>query len=273
MKKIKKSLVALVCLVASFSVSSVYGEELSAKVYWRELKNTFSYMKEGSLQQFTEKNNLYIAAAATPILWYSFKEDKRLSNHAMNKKISKFSQVVSDLSPVLSFPFLHAGFLTYGLKYDSSREVEFAKETMATMYIVLLESAALSVIDIHERPRQETLSKWETQFRGSSSFPSGHVIPFAALTMKTYQFYGPTAAVIPFGLYVATSIQRVRDGKHYVSDVVGSFFLTMFAAEGVRKASGYEYNHPLYKALFERNLNISYLYYKGSIGPKITFDW
>lgn len=256
-----------------FSHGHLKAADLSVDSYWSELKNTLTFMRDGSYLQFTTKTNLYGAAVATPALWYSFKEDERISRHQRTKHISNFTQVASDLAPALSFPIIQGIFLTYGIKNDQRHEVEFATQTMATMYLALLESAALSVIDIHQRPDEEKLSKWETQFRGKSSFPSGHVVPYAALAIKTYQFYGPAWAIAPFGLYVATSLQRVRDGKHYMSDVVGSFFLTLFASEGVRKASTYKNNHPLFNAIFDRNVNISYLYYKGSFGPKITLSW
>jgi hypothetical protein len=72
---------------------------------------------------------------------------------------------------------------------------------------------------------------------------------------------------------VMTSIQRVRDGKHYLSDVVGGFFLSAFASEGVRKAGNFEGNPPAYKFLFERNVAVGIIEHEGTIGPRLTFDW
>lgn len=223
--------------------------------------------------QFTAGNNLYIAAAAAPSLWYSFEEDKRITANARTKKIPKYMQISSDLAPALSFPLIPLAFFTYGSKTDNDRAVQFAKETFATMYLTLVESAALSVINIHERPDSGKLSKWETNFRGKSSFPSGHVVPYATFAIKTFQFYGPVAAIAPTALFLATSIQRVRDGKHYVSDVVGGFFLTAFASEGVRKAANYQGNNVVYRSLFEHNFRIGYAEHAGAIGPRLTFDW
>ena len=139
--------------------------------------------------------------------------------------------------------------------------------------MALLESAALSVVHIHERPKIDKLSKWETNFRGSSSFPSGHVIPYAVITLKTFQFFGPYYAILPVALLAATSVQRVRDGKHYLSDVVGGFFLSAFASEGVRKAANYQNNNLIYKAVFDHNFRIGYSVHAGAIGPRFSFEW
>jgi membrane-associated phospholipid phosphatase len=259
-------------MVFSTTLSSA---ELTGNAYWEGLKSSVTLLYLGSYEQFRAENNLYYAAAAVPSMVFSFREDDRLTNHARTKKISKTMQIASDLAPALSFPVIPLAFLTYGIKKDDNRATEFAKEFFATMYLALLESAAFSVIDIHERPDNDKskLSKWETNFRGSSSFPSGHVIPYAALAFKTFQFYGPLYAAAPAALFVMTSIQRVRDGKHYFSDVVGAFFLTAFASEGVKKAGGFTENHPTYKFIFERNLQVGYIEHRGAVGPRISFNW
>lgn len=259
-------------LVFSFS-RKISSAELTSASYWDGLKSSMTYFYQGSYLQFTEKNNLYVGAAAVPAIWFAFEEDQRITRHEMTKKIPKYMKITSDLAPLLSFPIIPIAFYSYGIKNDNSHTTQFAKETFATLYLALAESAALSVINIHERPKNDKLSKWETNFRGSSSFPSGHVIPFATLALKTFQFYGSYYAIAPSALFIATSLQRIRDGKHYFSDVVGAFFLTVFASEGVRKAGGYQNNSTAYKSIFERNFIIGYTEHKGTIGPKVTVDW
>lgn len=263
-------LISLVSLLFSKNISAA---ELSGEKAWGGLTSSLTYFYQGSYLQFTEKNNLYYAAAAVPSLWYSFEEDKRITNNARTKSIPKYMQISSDLAPALSFPLIPMAFFAYGVKKDDDRAMQFAKESFATMYLALLESAALSTIHIHERPDSGKLSKWETNFRGKSSFPSGHVVPYATFALKTFQFYGPYYAIVPSALFLATSVQRVRDGKHYLSDVVGGFFLTAFASEGVRKAANYSGNNVVYKAVFEHNFRIGYAAYEGAIGPRLTFDW
>lgn len=263
----------IISLLSLFFSKNISAAELDTQTSWEGLKSSLTYFYQGSYLQFTEKNNAYIAAAAVPSLWYSFEEDKRITNNARTKSIPKYMQITSDLAPVLSFPIIPIAFFSYGVKHDNEKAVQFAKESFATMYLALVESAALSAVNIHERPDSKKLSKWETNFRGKSSFPSGHVVPYATFAIKTFQFYGPYYAIIPSALFVATSVQRIRDGKHYLSDVVGGFFLTAFASEGVRKAANYSGNNVVYRSLFEHNFRVGYTSYEGAIGPQITMDW
>ncbi len=247
--------------------------DLDKATYWKGLTTSFSYLYQGSYLQFKEKNNLYYASLAAPALWYSFDQDKRISENARQKHIPKLIQLSSDLAPVLGFPLISFAAFTYGTKKDDLKMIQFAEEYFGAMYLAFLESAAMSLIYIHERPNSANLSKVETSFRGKSSFPSGHVIPYATLAFKTFQFYGPYAAIAPTALLVMTSIQRVRDGKHYLSDVVGGFFLSAFASEGVRRSGNFNDNHPSYKFIFERNVAIGIIENEGVIGPRVTFDW
>lgn len=262
----------LVLFLLIISMQSTAGE-LTTKSYLDGLKTSFQYFYQGAYLQFTEKNNAAVTVVAVPSLWYAFEEDKRITNQQMTKKIHNYMKTASDLAPFLSMPILTSGFYSYGVLKDNTRAVQFATETFATLYLALIESSALSLIQIHERPRMSELSGWEKNFRSKSSFPSGHVIPYIAVAFKTYQFYGPYYAILPSALYVATAFQRMRSGRHYFSDVVGSIFLTAFAAEGVRKAGGFSENHPSFKRLFERDIQLGYISYMGTVGPKISFTW
>lgn len=263
----------IISVLSLFSYKDISAAELDMQTSLDGFKSSLTYLYQGSYLQFSEKNNLYYAAAAVPSLWYSFEEDKRVTANGRTKKIPKYMQISSDLAPLLSFPIIPIAFFSYGVKKDDDRAVQFAKESFATMYLALLESAALSTIHIHKRPDDKKLSQWETNFRGASSFPSGHVIPYATFALKTFQLYGPYYAIIPSALFVATSVQRVRDGKHYLSDVVGGFFLTAFASEGVRKAADYKGNNIVYRSLFEHNFRVGYTAYEGAIGPRISVEW
>lgn len=264
--------IILVFSLFLFSICS-YAADLSGKTYWDGIAQSFTYIGEGAYYQFKEKNNIYYAAAAAPSLWFSFKEDKRLSSHLRAKKIPKVAQISSDLAPVFSFPIISIALFSYGIKKDDPRMVQFAKEYLATLYMALLECAAISAIRIHDRPSADNLADIETIFRGRSSFPSGHVVPYAALMFKTFQFYGPYWSIVPATLTYLTAVQRVREGKHYLSDIIGGFFLSAFASEGVRRAGNFNGNHPAYKFLFERNVSVGLIEHQGAIGPRLTFDW
>lgn len=263
----------LVLLLCSFFLSKTFAGELTAAKYWEGFQDGFSYLGQGAVEQFKEKNNLYVAAAAVPSLWWSFEEDKRITANARTKKIPKYMQISSDISPALGFPVIPIAFFSYGVKADDDRAVLFAKEYFGAMYLAFIESAALSYIQIHERPNTANLSKWETDFRGDSSFPSGHVIPYAVLALKTLQFYGPVPALLPTAIFFATSIQRVRDEKHYLSDVVGGFFLSVFASEGVRKVGNYQNNHQFYKKLFEHEASVGVTSFRGVVGPRLSWTY
>ncbi len=263
--------ILFLCFFFFFSQTIIAGE-LNGSTYWDGLKKSFTYLYQGSYMQFQEKNNLYYSAAAVPALWYSFDQDKRISDNARTKSIPKVMQLSSDLAPVMGFPVISFAAFTYGVKTDNPKMVQFAEEYFGAMYIAFLESSLLSRIQVHRRPSEKNLASIETKLRGDSSFPSGHVIPYATLALKTFQFYGPYAAVAPTALFVLTSMQRVRDGKHYLSDIVGGFFLSTWASEGVRRAGNFSDNHPAYKFLFERNVAFGIIEYEGTIGPRITFD-
>lgn len=239
--------------------------------YWDDGIKAFTLMGEGGVEQFKAKSNLYALPIAGSTLWYSFHEDKRITDHERSKKIKKHIQLAGDFAVVFNFPVLPVTTYFIGRKSQDEKLVQFSIEYFSALYLSLLESAALSLIPVHERPEQHKLSPWETNFRGKSSFPSGHVIPYSALMFKSFQFYGPYAAIVPAVLTYMASKQRVQDGKHYFSDVVGGIWLSYFASEGVRRANGYQHNSIIYKEYFEGEFEAGVLYHRGVIGPKITY--
>tara|TARA_R110000868_G_scaffold132380_2_gene343095 strand:- start:26083 stop:26877 length:795 start_codon:yes stop_codon:yes gene_type:complete len=259
-------------LVSLLFCSSSFAQESSR--HWEALKESFTLLAKGSYMQFTQINNLGYAALATPSLIIAAKEDDRLANHYRGQNISNAVDLVGDLSVVLNQPFFPAAIYFLGDYKNNSHSVQFAKELFAATYLALGESGLLSFIDIHKRPSSDKLSFWEKSFRGDSSFPSGHVIPYQVLFFKTLQFYGPAWSIIPLGLSVVASMQRVQDRKHYVSDVVGSFFLSAFASEGVRAAANYSSNDSFYKKYFERSdLQVGILRYQNAIGPMVSLKY
>lgn len=243
----------------------------SANEYKQDLKETFEYFYKGSYQQFKEVNNFYYAIPALGTTYYAFEHDKRLSNNQRSKKLRKVYDITGDLGVVFNFPVVPLGIYYAGKKYNNNKSVEFAKEYAAALYLTLLETGLISYIPGHERPNKEGQSKWETSFRGDNSFPSGHIVPYSVLFFKTLQYYGPYWSIIPGTLTYFASLQRVREGRHYVSDVVGAFWLSAFASEGVRAIAKHKKNHPFYKMIFERQLELSYIQYKGVIGPAFTY--
>jgi len=276
-----KYIISLMLIFYSLPVysQSTKTEEANPKESKQERKasndivTTLTYIFKGSYLQFTQPANLVYAGVAVPSLWYGFEHDKRISTNLAEKKLRKHTDIIGELGVAMGFPILPIGFYIYGRKNDNEKAMQFAMEYMATLYLVLLESAAISLIQIHDRPDTTRTSFWETAFRGDSSFPSGHVVPFAALTFKVFQFYGPYWAAPALVLTYFGSLQRVQDRKHFFTDVLGGFFLSAFASEGVRAAAGYENNHPIYKKLFEHDVRLGILRYRNAIGPRLTWSY
>lgn len=262
----------LILLVLLISPKPILADDAPEKYdLWEDSKDALDLLVRGSYLQFTEVNNLYHAAWGVPAVAYAFKHDDRIKSRYGGSDIASVVDNVGDLGVVFNFPVLHAGFYYYGKKTGNNHHVQFAKEYFAAMYLALAESGLLSYVSVHSRPETSNQSFWETEFRGDSSWPSGHVVPYMTLFFKTLQFYGPKWSVIPFALSIMSSMQRIQDQKHWLSDVVGSFVLSAWASEGVRKAAGYDKNHPFYKWVFEREGSIGFIRYQDAIGPKVAW--
>lgn len=238
-----------------------------------DFKETLDYAWRAFYTQFTLKSNLDWAGLGVPATWYAFEHDERIKGRYGGGEIPNIIDHVGDAGVLLNFPFLSLGLYAGGIAGDNEHKVQFAKEYFAAMYLALLESGALSYVHVHARPSSENVSFWEREFRGKSSWPSGHTVPYATLFFKTLQFYGPKWAALPFALTVLASIQRIKDQKHWLSDVTASFFLCAFASEGVRAVAGYKKNHPFYRRLFERNVRIGLFRSRNAIGPLVSWNF
>ncbi|OUR96958.1 hypothetical protein A9Q84_11520 [Halobacteriovorax marinus] len=269
----KTALLALFCnFILINSQAKAQDSELGLS-YWSDLKTTAGLLLQGSVEQFKVKNNLYYLAAGVSTTWYSFERDKEFSASATKKSTHKFMDLTGDLGVILNFPIIHGAFYAYGRKTKNQHHMQFAMEYFSSMYLALAESGIISFIQVHERPDSGSLNSWETGFRGDSSFPSGHVIPFYGLFFKTLQFYGPYWAIPPAIISVISAMQRVRSGKHYTSDVVSSFFFMAMASEGVRQAANYQDNHSFYKWVFEHQASLSVIRHDNVYGPAIVWNF
>ena len=241
--------------------------------YWGDFKESISLLVEGSYTQFTTRNNAYYAAGGVPLVWYSFEEKRRIQSRYGGTEIANIIDHVGDAGVAFNFPIIHFGFYYYGKKSGNNHHVQFAKEYFAAMYLTLIESGLLSYVDVHQRPVTGDESFWEKEFRGKSSWPSGHVVPYMTLFFKTLQFYGPAWSIAPLAMSVMASMQRVQDNKHWLPDVTASLVLSAWASEGVRKAAGYDKNDPVYKWMFEHDVALGIEQYQGAIGPRFSFSY
>ena len=227
----------------------------------------FNYLFHGSYLQFTQSENLYSAAGGVPFLWYSFEHDKRISSHLKNKNIPSLVRFIGqDLQIIGGLPLIPALFYYRGRHLDNDHHVQFALEYSAAMYLVYIETMLISFIPVHRRPSKEGLSRWETAFRGNSSFPSGHIVPFAVLTFKTWEFYNPWWSLIPASLTLMGSWQRVADQKHFPSDIIATLMLCAWASQGISAAASK-------KSLSSKRITMGLVRYEDTYGPQVTWNF
>ncbi len=244
----------------------------SENVAWKDFKESFADIFRAFPSQFKARSNAYATAIATPMLAYSFDQDDRLSALFRSKKENWAINLVGDMAIAANFPIIPFGFYAWGRSHHDERLIRFSKEVFIATYLAGWQIIAISLLPINERPNDD-VSFWEKSFRGGSSFPSGHVMPFAVLTMKTLQYYGPLRAMIPAALTLATGYQRVQEGKHYLSDVIGGLLLSVIASEGTRVYTNYQGNHPFYKAIFEHEVSVSFMRKEESPGLLVSWTY
>ena len=180
---------------------------------------------------------------------------------------------MSDIGIAFNSPLISGSFYYLGRRNDDEKMIRFSQELFATTALSLLETAAISAIPFHKRPDSSKLSFIEKSVRGTSSFPSGHVIGYAALTFKAFQFYGLKAAIIPGVLTAISAFERIHTEKHFASDVVASTFITLLASEGVRAASNFTGNNSLYKKLFLHEFKMGMIRKDTAPGLLISFKY
>lgn len=116
----------------------------------------------------------------------------------------------------------------------------YSIETMSAIALTYAETEIITnAIPTHERPRteagDETTNFFDTAFRGKYSFPSGHLIGPFIVTLKTWDYYGWKAAVIPATVTGVSTFNRIADGSHYPSDIVAAAVLSLSAHFATRR--------------------------------------
>lgn len=269
-----KKFIFLFSIISLLNLQITASDNASLSDFSPTIKSDFfeslDWMVKGSYKQFSSTQNQMLGGFALLSTLYLLKNDKRISGQISRKEGGSGYKLISDSSILFNTPIMPALFYTLGSYNNDSKMIQFSKEYLAALSLTLIESVAISIVPIHQRPDQKDLSLWEKAFRGQSSFPSGHVVGYSVLSFKLFQFYGPGYALVPVSLAVITGFERVNTEKHYISDVVASGFLSFFASEGVRMAAGYNNNHPIYKWIFEHELNVSF--YRHEEAPGLIFD-
>lgn len=125
----------------------------------------------------------------------------------------------SVLAPFFCMPFFALGMYLVG--YQS-----FAKSVFICQSVALILSGIMSFIPFHERPSKDNLTFWDTRFRGPSSFPSGHVIPYTVLTYYSFKHFGVLIALLFFIFLACTIYERLIRKRHYLIDILGGVLLS-----------------------------------------------
>lgn len=239
-----------------------------------DFKTSLNYAYDGIGLQFSTGQGFLAALIATASTFYFVKNDDQISKKAVERESSgNILTIISDSAVFFNTPVLPSALWLQAKRTQDDKLRRFAMEFFATGILAMGETVVISAIPVHQRPSGDDLSPVETWFRGRSSFPSGHVIGFAALGFKTLQFYGPLYSIVPLGLAGVTAYERVHSEKHFASDVIASGFITLMASEGVRLASKYEHNHPLYKLIFDYDFRAGYIYDKDSRGVQVSWSY
>jgi membrane-associated phospholipid phosphatase len=189
---------------------------------------------EGAWRQFTYPSSLMTLGLGAGAVWLADTHDQR-GWEALEDNSFFTSDVVSSLGDEMSIVLGFTPLVTYYLaRWRKDEKLHrFSVETFASLSLAWAETIVLSQIDYHVRPKDEghepATGFFDTALRGKSSWPSGHLIAPFTLTFKTWDYYGWKAAVLPAGLTVLAAGNRIADGSHYPSDIVGAGVLSLAA--------------------------------------------
>lgn len=192
----------------------------------------------GFLNQFTNRNSLLLIGAAGGMTYMlSLDEKHRQEEIQRAHVIGKTGQKIGDLAGLmLNIPLLQIGGYYWGRATHDEKLVQSTMDVLATHIITLLEVGAISQISFHKRPNvvrgteEEGSGGVNDLFRGSSSFPSGHMVGASVLMFKSWEYYGWRAG-IPAALATALiGWARVESGDHYVTDIFGAIALSGIAS-------------------------------------------
>lgn len=266
---------SLLLFIQLINPTKLWAYDYGTKNDWgQDSLDAVKLLGEGSYRQFQSWGNLAHMGIFGGALWYTLEEDDRLSASMRRQKKRGLYGLVSDSAIVMNFPIVPAISYYFGRKNSDDKLIRFAKEVFAANYLAAIESSIISqFVDIHVRPDSSNANFFETAFRGNSSFPSGHVIPYTVLTWKLAQFYGPWWGLVPVPFMVITAYERMNSGKHFPSDVVGGMLLSVCASEGVRIASSYDDNHPFYQWIYQHQVSFTPILRQGHYGALASWHF
>lgn len=222
----------------------------------QDFYDTLEYSYKASYKQFTTPRALPILGFSALSVFYSVKQDQHVASEMSGKNISDTEKTIGLTGLVLMSPASSIIMYYWGRYQQDQKFINFSKEYFATINLSVVESTLIGFVPFHGRPDGGELNPFEKRVGVGSSFPSGHPMSFMVLSYKLFQFYGPGYAAVPAGLAYVLSRKRLKDRKHYLSDVVGSAGITLLASEGVRVAANNHNTHPTYQWIFDHEVKV-----------------
>ena len=196
-----KIMLKILIFTFSFSVlSAQYGDIIS-----RNIKNSIFGFKHTLLKK--PGRTILIAGAIGTTFTYQFDKDTQewfLNNQPLPESINKFGDNYGNLySRIIALS--SAGFQSYRSKSSISFEYAFTTLVANGMTTVFIKELAM-----RERPNSAD----------HRSFPSGHVSHSFATASILKEIFGWSIGTPAYILAVITSMNRLQDNKHYLSDVI-----------------------------------------------------
>ena len=150
-----------------------------------DLIDSLEWAWKGSYKQFeTTQNKIFFGLAIVASIYFIYNDERISQNIVKKNKNEKVLRAISDASIFFNTPIVPIAFYSWGRSHSDNKMIQFSKEYLAAQVLTLVESAAISLVPVHQRPDQKELSFWEKAFRGQSSFPSGHVVGYSVLAHK-----------------------------------------------------------------------------------------
>ena len=192
----------------------------------------------GFLSQFTHRDTLlWLGAAGGMTYLLSVDEMHQQEEIQRANVIGKSGQKIGDIAGLmLNIPIFQIGGYFWGRATDDEKLVQFTMDVLATHVISMLEVGAISQISFHKRPNvargteEEGSGGVNDLFRGSSSFPSGHIVGASVLMFKSWEYYGWKAGIPATIATVLIGWARVESGDHYLTDIFGAVALSGIAS-------------------------------------------
>ncbi len=229
-----KKLIGGVLLVGVLcGATTGYAEDRQQAQFWDDAHKVAELAGRGFTHQFkheASRNALIFGGIGTAGTAFA---DNKLSDVFEDVEFfdNNIAEVVGDqVTVAMGFVPLVAYGLSYHLEDEKLRS--YSLETLGALSLAYSEVVLLSQLPTHERPRfdgTEESGFFNSALRGKYSWPSGHMVAPTMITLKTWDYYGWKAAMVPATIGAVSTASRLGGGWHYASDMVAAVALSVSA--------------------------------------------